>query len=85
MGHICANDGYRSHVGATNQPENIVIRYVSVVSLSRLFACKVVDVFSFHLQIFTCLSLRLLADISKVTAHEKIQDLYWIPVPLPIL
>jgi hypothetical protein len=41
--------------------ENIVvIRYVSVIflslslslSLSRLFACKLIDVFSFHLQIF---------------------------------
>jgi hypothetical protein len=52
MSHICANDEYRSQVGATNRPENIVIRYVSFVSLSRLFACKVVDVFSFHLQIF---------------------------------
>jgi hypothetical protein len=39
-------------VGATNRPENIAILYVSVVSLSRLFTCKVVDVFSFHLQIF---------------------------------
>jgi hypothetical protein len=60
MSHICANDEYRSQVGATNRPENIVIRYV----------------FSFHLQIFHWLSLRLRADISKVTAHEKIQHLY---------
>jgi hypothetical protein len=45
VSHICANDEYRSQVGATNQPENIVIRYGSV-------ACKVIDVFSFHLQIF---------------------------------
>jgi hypothetical protein len=39
---------YRSQVAqvATNRPENIVIRY--------LFICKVVDVFSFHLQIFHC-------------------------------
>jgi hypothetical protein len=48
---------YRSEVGATNRPENIVIRYVNFVSLFRLFVCtylnlKVVDVFSFHLQIF---------------------------------
>jgi hypothetical protein len=35
MSHICANDEYRSQVGATNRPENIVIRYVNVVSLSR--------------------------------------------------
>jgi hypothetical protein len=56
------NDEYRSQVGATNRPENIV---------SRLFACKVVDVFSFHLQIFH----RLRADIFKVTAHETIQYL----------
>jgi hypothetical protein len=41
MSHISANDEYRSQVRATDQPENIVIRYVSVV-----------DVFSFHLQIF---------------------------------
>jgi hypothetical protein len=46
-----------SQVDATN----IVIRYVSVVSLSRQLACKVGDVFSFH--------------ISKVTAHERIQYL----------
>jgi hypothetical protein len=26
MSHICANDGYRSQAGATNRPENIVIR-----------------------------------------------------------
>jgi hypothetical protein len=37
MSHVCANDEYRSQVGATNRLENIVIRYVSFVSLSRLF------------------------------------------------
>jgi hypothetical protein len=73
MSHICANDEYLSQVGTTNRPENIVIRYVSVVSLSRLFECKVVDVFSFYLQIYRS---RLRADISKVTAHERIQYLY---------
>jgi hypothetical protein len=57
MSNIRANDEYRSEVGATNRPENIVIRYVNFVSLFRLFVCtylnlKVVDVFSFHLQIF---------------------------------
>jgi hypothetical protein len=52
MSHICANDEYLSQVDTTNRPESIVIRYVSVVSLSRLFECKVVDVFSFYLQIF---------------------------------
>jgi hypothetical protein len=60
MSHICAND----EVGVTNRPENIVIRYVSVVSLSLssiALNCKVVDG-----------SLRLRADISKVTAHEII-------------
>jgi hypothetical protein len=31
MGFICTNDEYRSQVG---RPENIVIRYVSVASLS---------------------------------------------------
>jgi hypothetical protein len=36
MSHICANEEYRSrvkYVGAINRPENIVIRYVSFVSL----------------------------------------------------
>jgi hypothetical protein len=33
MSHICANDEYRSQVGATNLPENIVVRYISVVYL----------------------------------------------------
>jgi hypothetical protein len=33
MSHICANDEYRSQLGATNRPENIVIRYVSFVYL----------------------------------------------------
>jgi hypothetical protein len=37
---------------------------------------KEVDVFSFHLQIFHWLSLRLRADISKVTPHERIQQGY---------
>jgi hypothetical protein len=49
MSHICGNDEYWSQLGATNRPENIVICCVSFVSLSRLFACKVVDVVSFHL------------------------------------
>jgi hypothetical protein len=41
MSHICANDEYRSQVGATNRLENIVIRYVSVsLSLSRQFTCE---------------------------------------------
>jgi hypothetical protein len=53
MSHICANDEYRSQVGATNQPENIVIRYVSFVSISPIYLnLKAVDVFIFHLQIF---------------------------------
>jgi hypothetical protein len=33
MSHICANDEYQSQVGATKRPENIVIRYVSFVTL----------------------------------------------------
>jgi hypothetical protein len=37
ISHICANEEYWSKVGATNRPENIVIRYVSFVS--RLFVC----------------------------------------------
>jgi hypothetical protein len=52
---------------------------------------KIVDVFSFHLEIFTGLSLRLRADISKVTAHERIQHLYhpyfrerlYLPIKIP--
>jgi hypothetical protein len=57
MSHICANDEYRSQVGATNRPKNIVIRY------SRLSAYKVVDVFSFHLQIFSLIYRSALAQI----------------------
>jgi hypothetical protein len=41
MSNIRANDEYRSEVGATNRPENIVIRYVNFVSLFRLFVCTV--------------------------------------------
>jgi hypothetical protein len=54
VSHICANDEYQSQVGATNRPENIVIRYVSFVSLSCVYLnLKVVGVISFHLhQIF---------------------------------
>jgi hypothetical protein len=37
MSYICANDESRSQVGATNRLENIVIRYVSVVSLSSTY------------------------------------------------
>jgi hypothetical protein len=43
MGYICAIDEYRSQVGATNRPENIVIRYVSVVSLSSI--CRYSEIF----------------------------------------
>jgi hypothetical protein len=75
MSHICGNDEYWSQLGATNRPENIVIRYVSFVSLSRLFACRRCQ-FSFTYRFFTGLSLRLRADISKVTAYERIQHLY---------
>jgi hypothetical protein len=35
MSHIYANDEYRSQVGATKRPENIVIRYVSFVITNR--------------------------------------------------
>jgi hypothetical protein len=31
--HICANDEYWSQVGAKNRPENIIIRYLSLVYL----------------------------------------------------
>jgi hypothetical protein len=37
---MSANDEYRSQIGAINRPENVIIRYVSVVFLS------------FHLHIF---------------------------------
>jgi hypothetical protein len=40
MSHICANDEYRSQVGTTNRPENIVIGYVSFVSLSSICMYK---------------------------------------------
>jgi hypothetical protein len=33
MSHICANDEYRSQAGATNRPESIIIRYLSLVYL----------------------------------------------------
>jgi hypothetical protein len=51
MSHICANDEYRFQVGVTNRPENIVIPYVIVISLSlsSISFCEVIDVFSFHL------------------------------------
>jgi hypothetical protein len=55
MTHIGANDEHRSQVGATNRPENIVIYCVSFVSLSSIrvyLNLKVVNVVSFHLQIF---------------------------------
>jgi hypothetical protein len=68
MSHICANEEYRSQVGATNRPENIVICYVSVVSLSTFSV--LIDRF------FTGLSLQFRADNSKVTAHERIQYMY---------
>jgi hypothetical protein len=78
MSHIYANDKYRSQVGATNRPENmsfIIVSFVSLSSICIYLNLKIVDVFSFHLQIFTSLSLRLRKDISKVTAHERIQHL----------
>jgi hypothetical protein len=87
ISHICANEEYRSQVGATNRLANIVIPYFSVVSLSLVYLHantmpsnkfgtlhKVVDVFIYRF--FTGLSLRLRAHISKVTAHKRIQNLY---------
>jgi hypothetical protein len=69
MRHICANDEYRSQVGATNLPENIVIRYVSVVSLSLSLVYLHLQWFSvFIYRFFTGLSLGLRADISKLRA-----------------
>jgi hypothetical protein len=69
MSHICANQADRSQVDATNRPENIVIRYVSFVSL--LSVCvylnlKVVDVFIYKFFIGLC----------KVTAYKRIEHLY---------
>jgi hypothetical protein len=37
MSHVWANDEYRSQVGATNPPKNIVIRYVSLISLAFMY------------------------------------------------
>jgi hypothetical protein len=78
VSHICATDEYRSQVGATDQSGNIVIRYVSfsLSSICIYLNLKVVDVFSFHLQIFHWCIAPLRADISKVTAHERIQHFY---------
>jgi hypothetical protein len=62
-------------VSSTNRPENMIIRYVSsVISLSSI-CIQIVDVFGFIYRFFTSLSLRLRADISKVTPHERIQYL----------
>jgi hypothetical protein len=61
MSHICANDEYRSQVGVP----------------PRVTPSLVVDVFSFHLQIFHWFIAPPCADISKVTAHERIQCLYY--------
>jgi hypothetical protein len=38
MSHICANDEYRSQVGTTNRPENIVVSVVSL-SLTLSYIC----------------------------------------------
>jgi hypothetical protein len=77
MSHICANGEYRSQVGATNRSENIVIPYVSVVSLSSIYMqSSRCFQFSTRYSFFNGLSLRLRADIFKVTGHEKIHRLY---------
>jgi hypothetical protein len=47
MSRICANDEYRSQIGATNRLETIVIRYLSLSSICMYLNLKVVDVFSF--------------------------------------
>jgi hypothetical protein len=49
MSHICANDEYRSQALQTDRKTSSFMTLVS--SLSRPFASKVVDVFSFPLQI----------------------------------
>jgi hypothetical protein len=56
----------KQRLSVTNRPEKIVIRYVSVVSLSSICMYS-----SRRFQ------FRLRADISKVTAHERIQYLYF--------
>jgi hypothetical protein len=73
MSHVITNDEYRPHVDATNRLENIVIRYVSFVCLSLVYSYVFEFESSrrFHLHIFHCLR----ADISKVTAHDRIQHL----------
>jgi hypothetical protein len=40
MGYESYLRKYRDQVGATNRPENIVIRYVSVVALSSILHVK---------------------------------------------
>jgi hypothetical protein len=65
---------YRSQVGATNRSETS--SFVALVSSPSRQFVRIFDVFSFIYRFFTGLSLRLRAEISKVTAHERIQHLY---------
>jgi hypothetical protein len=95
MSHICANDEYRSQVGATNRSETS--SFVTLVSsLSRQFvriggfnlaevggrvcAFRFVTVYTiFHVVLYALPPLA--PEISKVTAHERIQHLYpWIKI-----
>jgi TRAP-type mannitol/chloroaromatic compound transport system permease small subunit len=77
MSHICANDEYRSQVRATNRPENIVIRYIFEFESNRRF--------QFSFKNFSLVYRSAFAQISKVTAHERIQHLYQSLLLLNIL
>jgi hypothetical protein len=44
--------GYESYLDKRRNIVKYRHCYISVVSLSRLFACKVVEVFNFHLHIY---------------------------------
>jgi hypothetical protein len=75
--------GYDSYLRTlqTDEKTSSIVTLVSSLSLSSISVylnLKVVNVFSFHLRFFTDLLLRLRADISKVTAHERIQHLYLV-------
>jgi hypothetical protein len=72
MSHICANDEYRSQVGATNRLKNIVIRYVSFISVSSI--CIYVFEFesSQHFQfLFTDFSLVYLSAFAGIFPRSQ--------------
>jgi hypothetical protein len=70
MSHISANDEYRSQVGAgaTNRPENIVIRYVSFVYLHVLPRRKSSRRFQFS---FTDISLVYRSAVAQIFPRSQ--------------